>query len=236
MRSLEDGRWLIALGGRLRSPEALERRLLQEAPFARILAADAGLVHLDTLGLQPDILLGDFDSLAPERLTSAAAAEILRFPCAKDESDGELALRLARGAGAREILLVGSCDFARPDHFLANLDLLAAAKREDPRLRLELTDGRSRILPLAGPEFITLHHPQQDPLLPGVAVVSLLPLSEVLEGVSYSGLVWPLEAATLRRGPSRTLSNRPADAGGVFSVEIGSGLALLVLTREETAP
>ena len=207
-------RWLIALGGCLRAPEALRRRLRREAPFERILAADAGLVHLDTLGLEPDILLGDFDSLAPERLAAAGSARILRFPSAKDESDGEIALRLACEAGARDMLIIGSCDFTRPDHFLANLDLLAAAKQEDARRRLELTDGRSRFLPLLGPESATLCHPQRDPLLPGIPVVSLLPLSPQLEGVSYRGLVWSLEAATLRRGPSRTLSNRPADAGG----------------------
>ncbi|MDI9471081.1 MAG: thiamine diphosphokinase [Bacillota bacterium] len=225
--------WLIALGGCLRAPAALRQRLAQAAPCARVLAVDSGLLHLDTLGLSADILLGDFDSLPPERLASARTARILRYPSAKDESDGEIALRLALEGGARHILFIGSCDFSRPDHFLANLELLTAAKLQDPCLNLELTDGRSRFIPLVGPESIQLRHPQSDPLLPGAAVVSLLPVSQQLEGVSYTGLLWPLEAATLRRGLTRTLSNRPADAGGEFRINIEKGQALLVLTREE---
>jgi thiamine pyrophosphokinase len=63
----------------------------------RVIAVDGGWLACRKLGLRPDLLLGDFDSL-PQKfhhkaMTSARA--VLRFPIDKDESDLSLALKYA---------------------------------------------------------------------------------------------------------------------------------------------
>ena len=65
----------------------------------RIIAADGGLQHVQKLGLQPDVILGDFDSLGyvPE--------DARCFPVEKDDTDSMLAVRHGLEAGYRHFLL-----------------------------------------------------------------------------------------------------------------------------------
>ena len=69
-------------------------------PDDTIIAADGGGRHCRQLGLTPDILIGDFDSLEPADLEAfvAAGARIVRHPARKDYTDLELALLLAQPA------------------------------------------------------------------------------------------------------------------------------------------
>ena len=84
----------------------------------KIIAADGGLAHVRKLGLQPDLILGDFDSLGyvPEGATV--------FPVEKDDTDAMLAVRKGLEMGCREFLLYGCLDGPRLDHTIANLQLL----------------------------------------------------------------------------------------------------------------
>ena len=69
-----------------------------------VIAADGGLRHTQALGLSPDVVLGDFDSLGyvPE------GANV--FPVEKDDTDAMLAVRRGLEAGCRRFLLYGSVD------------------------------------------------------------------------------------------------------------------------------
>ena len=86
---------------------------------ALVIAADGGLRHTRALGVVPDIVLGDFDSLGfvPEE------AEI--FPVEKDDTDAMLAVRKGLAAGCREFILYGAMDGSRVDHTVANFQLLS---------------------------------------------------------------------------------------------------------------
>ena len=83
-----------------------------------ILAADGGLAHLQKLGLTPDGILGDFDSLGyvPEN------AQV--FPVEKDDTDAMLAVRKGLQLGYGEFILYGALDGPRLDHTIANLQTL----------------------------------------------------------------------------------------------------------------
>lgn len=87
-------------------------------PEDYILAADGGLQHLLSLGLQPHGIIGDFDSLGyvPE------GAQV--FPVEKDDTDSMLAVRKGLELGYREFILYGALDGPRLDHALANLQTL----------------------------------------------------------------------------------------------------------------
>ena len=72
------------------------------------IAADGGYAAVRALGLRPEVLIGDFDSLSGEALAAATAegVEIVRLPVRKDETDAEaaVALALARGCGVVDVM------------------------------------------------------------------------------------------------------------------------------------
>ena len=192
-------------------------------------AADGGAVKAEALGFRVDVLTGDVDSLPPagvDRLRSAGSSVELR-PAAKDESDLELAVCAAADRGAHEIIVLGALGGTRLDHTIANLALLA-----HPALAhrsVALLDAAVRVRLLRGPA------PHGVPVrlaLPGAigGLVSLQPLGADVEGVTTSGLRYPLRDEPLRLGPARGLSNVRVAAGAAVSLRRG---LLLVI---ESAP
>ena len=88
-----------------------------------VIAADAGLKHLARLGIEPDIALGDFDSLG--YVPEAPSVEVC--PVRKDDTDTMAALKRALELGYRRVLIFGGLGGARFDHSLANVQALAWA-------------------------------------------------------------------------------------------------------------
>ena len=229
--------WLIALAGTVVDDAALARRLAAE-PTRRILAADGGLRHLRRLGLEPELVIGDLDSLSPREAEAleSSAVPVERHPVAKDYPDGELVLRRALDEGATDLLLIGAGGPERPDHWLGNLMMLAALQLERPQLEIELTDGRSRFILLAGPVSRHFAAPADPSVAPEGMVVSLIAIDPLVHGVDLEGLVWPLQDATLEARHLLAMSNRPLTADGQFRVAIREGRVLLVITPEEARP
>lgn len=89
-----------------------------------IIAADGGYRHLAKLGVTPTLFTGDFDSLDENTLPSSI--DIIRFPREKDDTDMGLALSEGVKRGFSRFRLYGGSG-SRPDHFLANLQLLTKA-------------------------------------------------------------------------------------------------------------
>lgn len=83
-----------------------------------VIAADGGLAHVKKLGIVPNGILGDFDSLGyvPEDSTV--------FPVEKDDTDAMLAVRKGLELGYRQFILYGSLDGPRLDHTIANFQTL----------------------------------------------------------------------------------------------------------------
>ena len=91
-----------------------------------VIAADGGLKYTDALGLAPDVILGDFDSLG----FVPAGAEV--FPVEKDDTDAMLAIRCGLDRGYRRLVIYGGLDGERLDHTLANYQALQyLADRDD---------------------------------------------------------------------------------------------------------
>lgn len=86
-----------------------------------IIAADAGYLHLEKLGLKPDLLIGDFDSME----FIDPGCEILRFPVEKDDTDTMLAVKSGLERGFRDFLIYGALGGKRLDHSIANIQTLA---------------------------------------------------------------------------------------------------------------
>lgn len=94
---------------------------LKAAEF--IVAADSGLMKAVEFGVEPDIIVGDMDSLDDHAvLDRFPEADIRHFPEDKDYSDTELGLMELSGAGIQDIVMIGGGG-GRIDHFLALLEL-----------------------------------------------------------------------------------------------------------------
>jgi thiamine pyrophosphokinase len=195
---------------------------------ALVVAADGGWEKAASLGLRPDLLVGDADSL-PEAVFATLAAQgvaVERSPTDKDESDAELALLAALRRGAAHITVLGALGGKRFDHSLANVGLLSLPPAG--RVEVELLDGRTRVRLLRAPDRdggasrCDLSGPTGD-------LVSLLPVGLPALGVTTRGLLYPLQDETLPPGPARGLSNVRVETDA--SVTLRDGQLVVIETR-----
>lgn len=200
---------VVVAGGEF---EPSARALAAAAAADLVIAADSGARHLAALGRGADVLLGDFDSFRPA--AAVAAATVLTFPTAKDQTDTHLAVRVARARGATRVVLLGALRGPRLDHGAANTLLLAAD--EFRGLDLRAIDGLDELRAV-----------RNEALIEGNAadLVTLLALTRTAGGVTTAGLIYPLTDAVLRRGDSRGVSNELA--GERAEVRVRRGVLLL---------
>jgi thiamine pyrophosphokinase len=196
-----------------------------DAAIGLVVAADGGARLAERLGVAIDRWVGDGDSLGEDGLAAlvAAGVPIERTRQDKDESDTELAIDAALRLGAVGVVIVGALGGPRIDHALANLGLLAMPAL-DARTAVIL-DGRSRVslVRAPGPDGAAVTRP-----LPGRTgdLVSLLPLGPGVEGVTTSGLAYPLADEPLPPGRARGLSNVRISPDA--AVVVRRGLLLIV--------
>jgi thiamine pyrophosphokinase len=214
-------RALIFANGLLADPAAAQAAL---RPADLIIAADGGLHHLLALGLRPHVLIGDLDSIGPDeaRQMEAAGVRLARFSPRKDQTDLELAVRLAMREGAGDILIFGALG-ARWDHTLANLLLLAHPDFQTVRLRL--VDGPQQIYLIQDHAHIEGH--------PG-ATVSLIALTGDARGVTTEGLEYPLTRGHLAFGSTLGVSNVLLAATASVRVEAGLLACIVIDTAGRT--
>jgi thiamine pyrophosphokinase len=162
-----------------------------------IVAADGGAEAAARAGVRPHLLVGDLDSIgaATRARLVRAGVEVRAVPAAKDLTDAELALGVARERGATDVTLTAALG-GRVDHAIANLMLLVRAR--EMGIRLRLVAGRTEVR-LA----------EQRTELDGAVgdLVSLIPLSETTDHITTFGLRYPLADERLLRGQTRGVSN-----------------------------
>ncbi|MGB5107420.1 MAG: thiamine diphosphokinase [Candidatus Zixiibacteriota bacterium] len=198
------------------------RRIIESSKGKRLLvAADGGLLLFDQLGLRPDLIIGDFDSVDAATLAKYSGIEIVRFPNNKDATDGELALRAAVQRGCSDIEIYGAIDMRyETDHLLANLFLLKLARRIMPvttsAATVRATDHRQHIY-LIENEELALGGRTGD-------FISILALSQEIT-VSIKGVEWELDRQKVEMGASWTLRNQFAGEKVDISLT-GAGLVV----------
>ncbi len=196
-----------------------------DAQIGLVIAADGGVRHAARLEVAIDAWVGDGDSLDATGLAALLAGQVPmeRTSPDKDESDTQLAVRAALQRGAAGVLIVGGLGGARIDHTLANVGLLAM-----PELAgrpAALLDARSRITLVRAPGPGGVRVRRDLAGRPG-DLISLLPLGPGVDGVTTSGLSYPLVDEPLPEGPARGLSNVRTAADAYVTVR--TGLLLVV--------
>jgi thiamine pyrophosphokinase len=179
-----------------------------------IIAADGGLRHVLALGIQPDVVIGDLDSVPGElvQLVNGRGAEIIRFPVAKDKTDLELALDLARDRGSSEVVIAGALG-GRIDHELANVLLLASPALAGLQVTIIGVGGQSTDWSV--PDSATAQPSASINVCTAKTsvsgregdIVSLLPLGGSVRCIETDGLLYPLAGEDLEVGTTRGVSN-----------------------------
>ncbi|HET7559621.1 MAG TPA: thiamine diphosphokinase [Limnochordia bacterium] len=190
-----------------------------DSGWGLVVAADSGARHALRVGSPLDLLLGDFDSLAPALRERLSAVPQRTYPTDKNYTDAELAVRVCRERGADHLLLAGGLG-TRFDQSLAAVQMLI--KLAVVGVQGCATDGRQRIYGLLKGS-ITL------PSAPG-EIVSLLPQAHSVEGVRTEGLRWPLAGDALHLGESRSVSNEAT--GDRVTITAGGPLLIAVSAAE----
>ena len=174
-----------------------------------VIAADSGLKTVEGLGLIPDLVVGDFDSLGrvPE------GENVVRLPIEKDVTDAAAAVSEGRARGYSRFAFVG-CTGGRPDHTFAAYQLLAdlAARGE---CGLLFGDGFTVTAVRDG----SLSFPALS-----CGTLSVFAVGGDAKGVSIAGAYYPLSDATL--SPTFPLGVSNSFVGKPVSVTVNDGTLL----------
>ena len=183
-----------------------------------IIAADGGCVHTQKLGITPDIILGDFDSLGytPDRANV--------FPVEKDDTDAMLAVRRGLQLGYRKFVLYGSLDGPRLDHTVANFQTLQFLADRDAAGYLV---GSGQLVTVVKNGSLTFPAGME-------GTISVFCMGKDAEGVTLEGLYYPLENGTLTAGFPLGVSNHFTGAEAAITVRNGS--LLVVWDRQAGLP
>lgn len=175
---------------------------------------DNGLRHLEALGIQPDLIIGDFDSHAAPQLP----VETIFLPREKDDTDSVYAVREALKRGFRDFLLVGVVG-DRIDHSLGNLSILL--KLDSLGLKGLIVDDYSEM------EIVSRETAEIGPEYP---FFSVLNISGTARGITIENAKFPLENGEINCEYQYGVSNEPLP-GKTARVSVSEGRLLLVKDR-----
>ena len=187
-----------------------------------VTAADAGFSHCERLGIEPDLIVGDFDSLkegdgeALEEIRRREPERILTLPSEKDDTDMLAAIRVGLEKGCREFFLYGGLG-GRLGHTIANIQCLNYLKERGASGYL--TDA-SGLIQVAKNETIRFEKRE-------TGWLSLFSLGEKAEGVTLRGLKYELTDAVVTNSFPIGVSNEFIGKEAAVTVRNGT---LLILT------
>lgn len=187
---------IIISNGKLGDPVFFRKRLAATDGFLTI-CCDGGIRYLEELEIQPDVIIGDMDSVNAGRLDDYAAlgVKIFKYPPDKDATDTQLALEYALELKPSAIEIWAALG-GRIDHTLANIFLLNLGKKEG--IKISLID-----------EYAETFIVEKEVTFPEAVgqTVSLFAAGERTEGVTLCGFRYPLDDETLEKSPPRGISN-----------------------------
>ena len=180
----------------------------------RYVAADSGMRHAASLGITPEIWIGDFDSADEQLIRQYPDIKRQHYSTDKNATDGALAISYATDKAAQQIILVGA-QGGRSDHavahFMQSIDLARSG------ISNICTNGIEEVWPL----IPTTHKLD----FPAGTIISIIALSDI-SGLCISEVKWPLDNANLSIGSTLALSN-VIIANAVVSMKTGYGLLVI---------
>lgn len=186
---------------------------LREDDF--VIACDRGYLYAKGQGIQPDLLVSDYDSYDGPVDRSVT---VERFRPEKDDTDTMIAIRYAVEHGFEELVLFSALG-GRLDHLLGNLQAVVYAQAHG--LRASIFSPDTRVYTLCGG---SLRLPRRE----GWSL-SVIAAEDLCAGVSLRGAKYPLTDATLTNRFPLGVSNEWA--GDEAEITVKEGILLVVLSK-----
>ena len=172
-----------------------------------LIAADAGYKHILKNAMQPDIVIGDFDSLGE----TPDEKNVVKLSPIKDITDMHAAVDEGIKRGYTEFHLYGACG-GRIDHTLANIQLIASLSQKG--FFASIAD-RERIITAITDSEMCFDSSKK-------GFVSVFSHTDKSEGVFINGLKYKLENAELSNSFALGVSNEFIGEESVVSVKKGT--------------
>ena len=192
--------------------------------YTTVISVDAAVKKLEETGKLPNVMVGDFDTLADEKRLEYYAGlgiEIVRHNPVKDFSDTELAIDWAYKRNITEIVIFGALG-RRFDHTFANILML----RKYKKLGVDITvvDRYNRIYVKSNPFIL-------EKRLVWGKYISFFAVKEKVFIESLTGVTYPVENKYLDNieNPSLFISNEIVDD---YMSVIFDGEILVVESRD----
>lgn len=206
----------IILNGEVKNHQKTKEIILKEK-YDYIIGADGGCNHLFKMGIIPDYIIGDLDSIDKDLIDFYKNKNIKfkKYPSHKDETDSEICVYLAKELGAKEIDFYASLG-GRIDHTLANIGLLHYVRCMNIKPRIITSEEEVIIVKN---EEIILTGKKGD-------TISIIPIMKDANNITLKNLEYPLNNDTIGYLSSLGISNVMLD--DECSIRIEDGYALVV--------
>jgi thiamine pyrophosphokinase len=192
--------------------QQLAHKCLRSKPF--VVCADGGANVAARLGIRPDLIIGDCDSVLPKTWRQFSSVPLLQI-LDQENTDLEKALDYLLKKNIRSVVVLGATG-KRADHAFANLSILA---KYGKKLDLIFRDDDGEIFAL----------PKRWSGEVGTGtIISLLPLGKCT-GITTAGLKYPLKNESLALGVREGLSNEAI--ADTLKIRVRTGKLLLFLGR-----
>lgn len=182
-----------------------------------IIAADGGQNRAREFGLQPDCVIGDFDSTT---LNEDFDCLYITYPAEKDLTDTEAALTHALEKGCRNVILLGGMG-GRLDHTMGNIGLLDKYYRSFDHM--EFIDGKNR-MELLKNSGRTLKRDAR------YKYFGLVSLNAEASGIDIRGAKYELTGASLERASTLGVSNEFSE--DTVEIYVREGTLLIVRSAD----
>lgn len=201
---------LIITGGKINKNFA--KKYLKSNKYDIIIAVDKGLETIDYLKLEPQYILGDFDSVNTKILEKYKPQniKIIKLNPEKDLTDTHSAIDLALEIKSTEITILGAIG-TRLDHTMANIHILKQAL--DKNIKAKIVNEKNEI-ELINKEIII----KKDD---NYKYVSIIPLTTNVTGITIEGMKYIINDYTLSIGDSLGVSNEQIDKEAKISIKTG---------------
>lgn len=187
-----------------------------------MIGADGGARVARALGLNPHLIIGDMDSLGEDKEQFRKdGCDWVLHRAEKDETDTHLALGWAFSRGYRDLTIVFQRT-GRLDHVMSAIFVGAGFVEAGASVRY--VDASFEAMVIKGPAEMCV---RSDTRL----IVSLLPLTPSVSGITLKGMKYPLRDEPLALGESRGTSNETVAPEA--RVAVREGLLLVLATDQE---